>query len=100
MEELKPIGLINDDKMKRFYLDKFRINLTSDSNYQVYISKKHGGGQGKYEISNLSINGKHIVLSLNFKIGMLEGGTSAINQRVLFFKIKPNCEIIKVHSSN
>ncbi len=100
MEELKPVGLINDEKVKKSYMDKFKIFLASDKNIEVYISKKHGGGAGKYKISNIDVNGQSIALSLDFKIGMFEAGTGAINQRILFFMVEPNCKIIKINITN
>ena len=100
MEELEPIGLINDKKIKNFYIDKFKVSLTSDKKVQVYISKKHGNGAGKYKINNININGQKVFVSLDFKISMFEAGAAVINQRVLFFKVEPNCKIIEVISSN
>ena len=100
MEELEPIGLINDEKIKKFYIDKFKVSLTSDKKVQVYISKKHAGGAGNYKINNININGQKVVLSLDFKVSMFEAGAAVINQRVLFFKVEPNCKIIEVISSN
>ena len=100
MQELQPIGLINDPKIQKFYKNKFGTNLTSGSQYQVYISKKHGGGAGKYQISNINVSGQQIVLSLDFKVNIFEPGLGVINQRILFFKIEPNCKIIEVISSN
>ena len=100
MEELEPIGLINDEKIKKFYIDKFKVSLTSDKKVQVYISKKHGNGAGKYKINNININGQKVVVSLDFKVSMFEAGAAVINQRVLFFKVEPNCEIIEVALSN
>ena len=100
MEELEPIGLINDEKIKKFYIDKFKVSLTSDKKVQVYISKKHGGGAGKYKINNININGQKVVVSLDFKVSMFEAGAAVINQRVLFFKVEPNCKIIEVALSN
>ena len=100
MEELSPIGLVVDKKIKISYMDKFNIFLASDKNIEVYISKKHGGGAGKYKISNIDVNGQKIVLSLDFKRDMFEAGASVINQRILFFKVEPNCKIIKIKVSN
>jgi len=100
MEELKPVGLINDEKVKKSYIDKFKVLLTSDKNIEVYISKKHGGGAGKYKISNIDVNGQKIVLSLDFKKDMFEAGAAVINQRILFFMVEPNCKIIKIKISN
>ena len=100
MEEFQPIGLVNDIQIKKFYVDKFRPKLISTSNYQIYISKKHGGGEGKYRISNINVNNQKITLSLNFKLGAFEAGAAVINQRILFFKVEPNCKIIEVVLSN
>ena len=100
MEELSPIGLVVDEQIKISYMDKFNIFLASDKNIEVYISKKHGGGAGKYKISNIDVNGQKIVLSLDFKRDMFEAGASVINQRILFFKVEPNCKIIKIKVSN
>ena len=100
MQELSPIGIVIDEKIKKSYMDKFKIFLTSDKNIEVYISKKHGNGAGKYKINNMKVNGKKIVLSLDFKRDMFEAGASVINQRILFFKVEPNCKIIKIDISN
>ena len=96
MEEIKPVGLINDEKIKNFYIDKFKVSFTSNKNVQVYISRKHGNGAGKYKINNININNQKIVLSLNFKRDMFEAGAAVINQRILFFMVEPNCKIIQV----
>ena len=96
MKEIKPVGLINDEKIKNFYIDKFKVSLTSNKNVQVYISRKHGNGAGKYKINNININNQKIVLSLNFKRDMFEAGAAVINQRILFFMVEPNCKIIQV----
>ena len=96
MEEIKPVGIINDKKKKNFYIDKFKVSLTSDKNVQVYISRKHGNGAGKYKINNVNINNKKIVLSLDFNIDMFEAGAAVMNQRILFFRVQPNCKIIEV----
>ena len=96
MEDIKPVGLINDEKIKNFYIDKFKVSLTSNKNVQVYISRKHGNGSGKYKINNMNINNQKIVLSLNFKRDMFEAGAAVINQRILFFMVEPNCKIIQV----
>ena len=100
MEKLEPTGLINDEKIKNFYIDKFKVSLTSDKKVQVYISKKHGYGAGKYIINNININGQKVLIFLDFKASMFEAGAAVINQRVLFFKVEPNCKIIEVISSN
>ena len=96
MEDIKPVGLINDEKIKNFYIDKFKVSLTSNKNVQVYISRKHTNGAGKYKINNMNINNQKIVLSLNFKRDMFEAGAAVINQRILFFMVEPNCKIIQV----
>ena len=100
MEELEPIGLINDPKIKKSYVDKFGGNLNLGTHYQVYISKKHGNGAGKYKINNVNVNGQKVVLSLDFKKDMFEAGAAVINQRILFFMVEPNCKIIKIKISN
>jgi len=100
MEELKPVGLINDEKVKKSYIDKFKVLLASDKNIEVYISKKHGNGAGKYKINDVNINGQKVVLSLDFKKDMFEAGAAVINQRILFFMVEPNCKIIKIKISN
>ena len=96
MEELEPIGLINDPKIKKSYVDKFGGNLNLGAHYQVYISKKHGNGAGEYKINNVNVNGQKVVLSLHFKKDMFEVGTAAINQRILFFKTQPHCKVVQI----
>ena len=96
MEELEPIGLINDPKIKKSYVDKFGGNLNLGTHYQVYISKKHGNGAGEYEINSVNVNGQKVILSLDFKRDMFEAGAAVINQRVLFFKTQPHCKIVQI----
>jgi len=100
MEELSPIGLINDEKIKNSYINKFKVSFNSDKNIQVYISKKHGNGAGKYKIHNVNVNGQKVVLSLDFKKNMFEAGASVINQRILFFSVQRHCEIIDILLTN
>ena len=100
MEELSPIGLINDEKIKNSYINKFKVSINSDKNIQVYISKKHGNGAGKYKIHNVNVNGQKVVLSLDFKKNMFEAGASVINQRILFFSVQRHCEIINILLTN
>ena len=100
MEELSPIGLINDEKIKNSYINKFKVSFNSDKNIQVYISKKHGNGAGKYKINNVNVNGQKVVLSLDFKKNMFEAGASVINQRILFFTVQRHCEIIDILLTN
>jgi len=100
MEELSPIGLINDEKIKNSYINKFKVSFNSDKNIQVYISKKHGNGAGKYKIHNVNVNGQKVVLSLDFKKNMFEAGASVINQRILFFTVQRHCEIIDILLTN
>ena len=99
MEELKHIGLITQPETKKYYLDKFGRDLKYNANYQVYVSKKHGGGAGRYLISKVSVNDENIVVSLDFVLRMFEAGAAVINQRVLFLKVEPNCKIVDVISS-
>ena len=100
MEELSPIGLINDEKIKNSYINKFKVSFNPDKNIQVYISKKHGNGAGKYKINNVNVNGQKVVLSLDFKKNMFEAGASVINQRILFFSVQRHCEIIDILLTN
>lgn len=99
MQELRPIGLINDPKIQKLYKNKFGTNLTSGLQYQIYISKKHGGGAGKYQISNINVSGQEIVLLLDFKVNIFEPELGVVNQRILFFNVEPDCKIIKVVTS-
>ena len=96
MEELQHIGLITDPKIKQIYVDKFGKNLISGSNYQVYISVKHGNGAGQYKINRVTVNEKNVSLSLDFLVGMFEAGAAVMNQRILFFKTEPGCKIVDV----
>ena len=100
MEELKPIGLITDPKIKNYYVDKFGISLTLGSDYQVYVSEKHGNGAGQYKIQKIKNDNNKIRLNIAYTIKPLKIGSAVINQRVLFFKVEPNCKIIEVISSN
>ena len=100
MEELKPIGLITDPKIKNYYVDKFGISLTLGSDYQVYVSEKHGNGAGQYKIQKIKNYNNKIRLNIAYTIKPLEIGAAVINQRVLFFKVEPNCKIIGVALSS
>tara|TARA_B110000259_G_scaffold183932_1_gene230027 strand:+ start:799 stop:1113 length:315 start_codon:yes stop_codon:yes gene_type:complete len=100
MEELEPIGLITDPKIKNYYVDKFGTSLTLGSDYQVYVSEKHGNGAGQYKIQKIKNDNNKIRLNIAYTIKPLEIGSAVINQRVLFFKVEPNCKIIEVISSN
>ena len=95
---MKAIGLITDTNTKKFYKNKFGSDLRSDINYQIYVTSKHPNGAGKYLIQSVNVNKRKIEISLDFNIGLFEAGAAAINQRVLFFKVKPNCEIVNVSS--
>ena len=99
MEELQHNGLITDPKTKQIYIDKFGKNLISGSDYQVYISAKHGNGAGQYKINKVTVNEKNVSLSLDFLVGMFEAGAAVMNQRILFFKTEPGCKIIEVVTS-
>ena len=54
----------------------------------------------KYILIYIAINGQKIVLSLDFKKNIFEIGTSVINQRILFFKVEPNCKIVNIALRN
>ena len=100
MEELQPIGLITDPKIKNYYVDKFGASLTLGSDYQVYVSEKHGNVVGQYKIQKIKNDNNKIRLNIAYTIKPLAIGSTVINQRVLFFKAEPNCEIIEVVLSN
>ena len=96
MEQLEPVGLINDEKIKNIFLNKFGTNLSPTDNYYVYISKERGNGAGNYEINKIETNYNKIKLDINYVIKPLEIGATVMNQRILFFKVRPNCKIIEV----
>ena len=48
----------------------------------------------------MNVNGQKVVLSIDFRKKMFEAGTTAINQRILFFMVKRHCEIIEVMLTN
>ena len=98
-EELKDIGLIASPDTKKIYKNKYGNKLNLGHNYQIFVTNKHPNGAGKYQIKAVNVNGEKIDISLDFKIGLFEPGLAVINQRVLFFKVKPNCKIISVSSS-
>ena len=95
-EELGPIGLITESKIKQDYLDKFAANLPPTENYYVYISKRHGNGAGHYKINKIETNNNEIKLVISYVIKPLEIGGAVMNQRILFFKVKPDCKITEV----
>ena len=96
MEQLEPVGLINDEKIKSIFFNKFETNLSPTDNYYVYISKKHGNGAGHYKINKIETNNNKIKLDISYVIKPLEIGSAVMNQRILFFKVQPNCKITKV----
>ena len=96
MEQLEPVGLINDEKIKSIFLNKFGANLSPTDNYYVYISEERGSGAGNYEINKIETNNNKIKLDINYVIKPLEIGAAVMNQRILFFKVQPNCKIIEV----
>lgn len=98
-EELKDIGLIGNLDKKKLYKNKFGDELNLGPNYQIFITDKHPNGAGKYQIKSVNINDRKIDISLDFKIGLYEMGATVINQRVLFFSVEPNCNIVSVSSS-
>lgn len=81
-------------------MDKFGTSLILGSDYQVYVSEKHGNGAGQYKIQKIKNDNNKIRLNIAYTIKPLEIGAAVINQRVLFFKVEPNCEIIDVVLSN
>ena len=95
---MKVIGLITDTNIKKFYKNKFGSDLGSGINYQIFVTGKHSNGAGKYQIKAVNVNGRKVDISLDFKVGLFEVGAAVINQRVLFFIVKPNCEIVSVRS--
>ena len=96
MEELEPVGLINDDKIKSIFFNKFETYLSPTDKYYVYISKKHGNGAGHYKINKIDTNNNKIKLDISYVIKPLEIGAAVMNQRILFFRVLPNCKIIEV----
>lgn len=99
IERLQHTGLIIDSKIKSFYLERFGSNLEPDVDYEVYVSAMHSGGAGHYEISKVDVDGKNVVLWLDFVVGVGQRGAAVMNQRVLFFKIKSGCKIAQIMSS-
>ena len=97
---MQPIGLITDPKIKNYYVDKFGTSLILGSDYQVYVSEKHGWGHGQYKIQKIKNENNKIRLNIAYIIKPPEIGSAVENQRVLFFKVEPNCEIIDVVLSN
>ena len=95
---MKVIGLITDTNTKKFYKHKFGSDLGSGINYHIYVTGKHPNGAGKYQIKAVNVNGKKIDISLDFKVGQFEAAAAVINQRVLFFRVKPNCEIVSIRT--
>ena len=96
MEQLEPVGLITESKIKQDYLDKFAANLPPTENYYVYISKRHGNGAGHYKINKIETNNNEIKLVISFVIKPLEIGGAVMNPRILFFKVKHDCKITEI----
>ena len=91
--------MITNTNTKKFYKNKFGSDLGSGINYQIFVTDKHPNGAGRYQINAVKVNEGKIDISLDFKIGSSELGAAVINQRVLFFKVKPDCEIVSVSST-
>ncbi len=96
MEELSHIGLITDIETQQIYLKKFGADLDFSADYQVFVSEKHGNGSGHYKIDKLAVDGQNITLSLGFSRNPFEMGATVINQRILFFEVGSDCEIVDV----
>ena len=90
------MGLITDSKIKYIFLNKFGTNLSPTENYYIYISKEHGNNAGHYEINKIETINNIIKLDINYLIKPLEIGGTVINQRILFFKVEPDCKITEV----
>ena len=96
MEELFHIGLINDEKVKASFLDRFPLLLGNASDYSVFISEKHGNGAGNYEISDMHIDGSQMHLELKFEKKPTEIGSAVMNRRILIIKTGSQCELLSV----
>ena len=96
MEGLPHTGLITDLEIQKSYLEIFSADLEVGENYQVYVTDNHGGTAGHYEISEITLDRQQIILQLEFLIGPFEMGAGVLNQRILFLKTEPSCEITKV----
>ena len=77
-------------------MNKFGPNLSPTENYYVYISKEHGNSAGHYEINKIETNNNIIKLDISYLIKPLEIGSTVMNQRILFFKVEPDCKITEV----
>ena len=90
-------GLVQNSDVEQAYLSEYQIESDNKSRYQVYLSKTHGNGSGRYKIDQTSTQDHKIMVRLSFGSDPLEIGSSVLNQRILFFRIKSHCRIIGVY---
>ncbi len=96
LETLQDSGLITEPDFQKEYLDRFGDGLLAEGNYQVYISKQHGGGAGNYYVRDIRVSASGISVLLDFVAGLAEVGAAVMNRRVLIFKLEPECSIYEV----
>lgn len=95
-KNLQQIGLITNPIVLEKFISEHGLSHEPGKIYNVYISKIHVNGAGHYKIDNIAINGKQIVLSLEFFTDPFEASAAVMNHRILFFKTSEHCKVIKV----
>ena len=98
MEELSHVGLINNEKVKTSFLERFSSLSGDVSDYSVFISEKHGNSAGNYELADMHIDGSQIRLELNFEKKPSEIGSAVMNRRILIIRTGAQCELLSVET--
>ena len=98
MEELFHVGLINDEKVKTSYLERFSLPSGNISDYSVFISEKHGNSAGNYKLADMHIDGIEIRIVLNFEKLPSEIGSSVMNRRILIIRTGAQCKLLSVET--
>ncbi len=98
MEELFHVGMINDEKVKTAYLERFQLLSGDLSDYSVFISEKHGNSAGNYKLADMHIDGSEIHIELNFEKKQSEIGSSVMNHRILIIRTRAQCKLLSVET--
>ena len=98
MEGLFHVGLINDEKVKTSYLERFPSLSGNVSDYSVFVSEKHGNSAGNYKLADMHIDGSEIRIVLNFEKMPLEIGSTVMNRRILIIRTGAKCKLLSVET--
>ena len=100
MEEVPQMGLITDNRLKYHIINNILgSKIEKGDDYHLFVSKKHGGGAGKYKINEVVVDENNITIHLNFEISPIEAGAGVVNQRLLLFKIEKGCMVKEINVS-